>query len=70
MFDAFLLLRLPASVLPGTDTTDYVQRVEPSIQGGRKMAEGVYRKLKEALEGGGGSNGSNGGDCLSSSIVR
>jgi hypothetical protein len=33
--------------LDGTDTRDYVERVEPSAQGGRKMAELILRKIAE-----------------------
>jgi len=32
-------------VLDGTDTTDYVQRVEPSITGGQKMAKAIAEKV-------------------------
>lgn len=32
-------------VLDGKDTQDYVQRVEPSVQGGRKMAEALMARL-------------------------
>lgn len=34
-------------VLDGKDTTDYVQRVEPSVTGGRKMAEAIADKIFE-----------------------
>jgi len=33
------------TVLDGKNTEDYVQRVEPSVQGGRKMAEALLRHL-------------------------
>jgi hypothetical protein len=32
-------------VLDGTDSRDYVQRVEPSVQGGRKMARAIVDEL-------------------------
>lgn len=32
-------------VLDGTDTTDYVQRVEPSVTGGQKMARAMAEKV-------------------------
>jgi hypothetical protein len=31
------------NVLDGTDTDDYIQRVEPSVQGGRKMGEALVK---------------------------
>lgn len=35
--------------LDGSNTKDYVQRVEPSSQGGRKLAELIVDRIKEAL---------------------
>ena len=34
-----------SQALDGGDSSDYLQRVEPSIQGGRKMAELILSKL-------------------------
>ena len=52
-------LYMSPEVLDGRDTRDYVQRVEPSPQGGRKMAVA----LLEAIYGGGngGSDEDSGG---------
>ena len=41
--------------LDGKDTNDYVQRVEPSAQGGQKMAKTILDHLLPALELGGPS---------------
>ena len=41
---------LPLSqVLDGNDTNDYVQRVEPSVEGGRKMAEKIFDIIKQPI---------------------
>ena len=37
-------------VLDGKDTNDYVQRVEPSVQGGRKMAAALLDFIATAME--------------------
>jgi hypothetical protein len=39
-------------VLDGTNTQDYVARVEPSPTGGRKMAEFLLYKMNETLVSG------------------
>lgn len=36
-------------VLDGTDTNDYVQRVEPSVEGGRKMAGALLDFIAKTL---------------------
>jgi len=36
-------------VLDGSDTNDYVQRVEPSVEGGRKMALAILKFIAEQL---------------------
>ncbi|BFZ60291.1 hypothetical protein YB2330_001327 [Saitoella coloradoensis] len=40
---------LLAEVLDGKDERDYVQRVEPSVEGGRKMAQLLGRVVKEEM---------------------
>ncbi|ODQ53749.1 hypothetical protein SAICODRAFT_224354 [Saitoella complicata NRRL Y-17804] len=40
---------LLADALDGTDERDYVQRVEPSVEGGKKMAELLGRVVKEEM---------------------
>ena len=37
--------------LDGTDTDDYVERVEPSVQGGEKMAKVILDRLEPHLKG-------------------
>jgi hypothetical protein len=37
--------------LDGKNTDDYVQRVEPSVQGGRKMAKLLLRKAFGTYDG-------------------
>ena len=41
-----------SAALDGTDSRDYSQRVEPSVEGGRKMARLLVRRLTEALQQG------------------
>ena len=40
----------------GTDTQDYVSRVEPSVQGGSKMGAGMYKAWSEAMKGNANAN--------------
>ena len=39
-------------VMDGTQENEYVARVEPSVEGGRKMAELLVRKVEEIMEDG------------------
>ena len=47
LYRVYLLTYLLVEVLDGSETADYVQRVEPSPQGGAKMA----RALMDAVVG-------------------
>ena len=55
-------------VLDGTDTRDYVQRVEPSVVGGRKMA----KALMDAIYGrsNGGETEDEGSDSSAGLVMR
>ena len=44
-------------VLDGTNPSDYNQRVEPSVQGGEKMARAFLKLLGHKIDGGGGDGG-------------
>ena len=60
-------------VLDGKDTNDYLQRVEPSPQGGRKMAkalmEAVLAAEGEGWRGAGGDQASGGGTGGGTAVI-
>ncbi len=38
-----------SEVMDGSDVRDYVERVEPSVQGGKKMAQRIFQEINPFL---------------------